>query len=118
MAAGKRVQVMLRPEIYSIIEDLRDEDNLSDSKICSILIEQALVERSLWDKDTRKRIPKEATDDASFKSVTKTDILDGIELPPNVTVQTTTKHERPQTEDPEILELAKKLQALKAVGLF
>ena len=118
MAAGKRVQVMLRPEIWEIVEELRDEDNLSDSKICAILIEQALVNRALWDKKTRQRLPADTGSDPASKSLNKTDILEGIELPEGVTVQTTTKHQQPETEEQELMEIAKKLRLLKQLEMI
>lgn len=124
MAASKRIQVMLRPEVYEIVKELAEEDNLSDSKTISILVEQALVERSLWDSRTRQRMPKEVTDDPHFKSVNRTDIL--ADLPEGVqveTVMTKNTNQQPQSEptielDDELLALAKKLKALKALELI
>ena len=100
MAPGKRLQVMLRPEVYDIVKELADEDKLSNSKTMSILVEQALVSRSLWDAKTRKRIPKEVQSDPHFRSVGKIDLLDG--LPENVDIKTYHKNQQPELKlDPE-----------------
>lgn len=120
MAPSKRVQVMLRPEVYEIVNDLAEQDNITLSKTCGILVEAALAQRSLWDATTRKRIKPEMTQDPHYRSVNKTDILDSV--PENRTTELVTKKAEPLTNDteldPELLALAKKLQALKSLDLF
>ena len=120
MAPSKRFQVMLRPEIAEIVEDLAEQDNLSASKVCGILIEAALAQRSLWDRETRKRIPSDLGSDPHSKSVNREDIFES--LPPTVVAEKVmTKTKQPEQDlnlDPELLELAKKLQALKALDLL
>ena len=111
---------MLRPEILEIVQELAEDDNLPLSRTCGILIEQALVSRALWDNKTRKRIPKEATEDPHYKSVTKNDIIDS--LPDGVETELVTKKAEPLENDidldPELLALAKKLKALKQLDLL
>ena len=113
---------MLRPEVFEIVQDLADADNISVSKTCGILVEAALAHRSLWDATTRKRIPQEMTKDPSFRSVTRADILDVI--PEEKTVELVQKNAEPLTKtdepelDAELLALAKKLQALKQLDLL
>lgn len=115
---------MLRPEVYEIVSDLAEADNISVSKTAGILVEAALANRSLWDQKTRKRIKPEMMKDASFSSVTRADMLDG--LPENVSAELVqkstvpaTKTEEPEPElDAELLTLAKKLQALKQLDLL
>ena len=111
---------MLRPEVYEIVNDLAEQDNITLSKTCGILVEAALAQRSLWDATTRKRIKPEMLDDPHYKSVTKSDILDVV--PEGRKTELVTKKAEPLTKDteldPELLALAKKLQALKSLDLF
>ena len=47
---NKRVQVLLKPRALEIIEKISEDENLSLSKICSLLIEEALVTRGAYSK--------------------------------------------------------------------
>lgn len=111
---------MLRPEVFEIVQDLADADNISVSKTCGILVEAALANRSLWDASTRKRIKPEMTQDPTFRSVTRTDILDVV--PETRTTELVTEKQEPKTEeselDDELMALARKLQALKQLDLL
>ena len=55
MAPSKRFQVMLRPEIAEIVEDMVEQYS-SASKVCSMLVEFALAQKGYWDPVARQRI--------------------------------------------------------------
>ena len=106
MAASPRVQVLLRPDVFDIVKDLSDEENITLSKVCGYLIEQALVNRGLWDKKRRIKL----TDTPEAKSLHKTELFDAAipDVPKD-----------PNTElEPDDLKLLMKLKALKQAGLL
>ncbi len=66
----KRVGFIPREEVMKIIEKLSIENNLSNSKIISILVEEALFERGIFNKKNGKATQsyikiKENSDDMS-----------------------------------------------------
>ena len=113
---------MLRPEVFEIVQDLALADNITMSKTCGILVEAALAQRSLWDQNTRSRIKPEMTEDATYKSVTREDIIESV--PETHTKELVQKNTVPSTKtedldlDPEMLALVKKLKTLKALDLL
>ena len=58
----KRVGFIPRDDVMKIIEKLSLENNLSNSKIISILVEEALSKRGIFNKNTGKVLP-------SFKKI-------------------------------------------------
>ncbi|ABB49881.1 BdrC3-like protein [Prochlorococcus marinus str. MIT 9312] len=50
----KRVGFIPREDVYEIIDKLSTENNLSNSKIISILVEEALSIRGIFNKNTGK----------------------------------------------------------------
>ena len=122
MAVSKRVQVMLRPGLHEVVEELADEQNLPLSRVCGYLIEQALVNRGLWDEELRKRIQKEDIVEKSpaAASFNKTDLLDIKGVSSVETVSSNTKNQEIDKTniDPQLLAMAKKLQTLKELELI
>ena len=53
----KRVGFIPREDVMRIIEKLSTENNLSNSKIISILVEEALSIRGIFNKNNGKAIP-------------------------------------------------------------
>ena len=47
MAPSKRIQVILKDKLTSVVEDLAEQQGNSMSKMCSILVEEALNARGL-----------------------------------------------------------------------
>ena len=67
----KRVGFIPREEVMKIIDKLSFENNLSNSKIISILVEEALAQRGLFNIETGKEellYIKEKKDNDSFSS--------------------------------------------------
>ena len=115
MAPSKRIQVMLRPEIAEIVEDMVEQYS-SASKVCSMLVEFALAQKGYWDPVARQRI----TPDSTPQPTSSNELFES--LPSSVvaeTVMTKTKQPQPDPEiTPELIALAHKLQALQSVGLL
>ena len=106
MPSSPRVQVLLRPDVYEIVKELSEEENITLSKVCGLLVEQALVNRGLWDK--KRKIKPSMSPDA--KSLHRLDVLD--------TKLDTPKDPEPTELDPDDLKLLKKIKALKEAGIL
>jgi antitoxin component of RelBE/YafQ-DinJ toxin-antitoxin module len=50
MATTQRVQVLLRPTVLEIVKDIGEQEDLTLSKTVSMLVEEALISRGLFDK--------------------------------------------------------------------
>ena len=106
MPSSPRVQVLLRPDVYEIVKELSEEENITLSKVCGLLVEQALVNRGLWDK--KRRIKPSMDPDA--KSLHRLDVFETKVPEP--------KDPEPTELDPEDLKLIKKIKALREAGLL
>ena len=65
----KRVGFIPREDVMRIIEKLSIENNLSNSKIISILVEEALSIRGIFDKKNGKVTQSYQSDEDSFKNL-------------------------------------------------
>lgn len=54
---AKRIQCLLRPDVLKLVEEISEEQGLSASKVVSMLVEEALENRGLFDKS---RLTKKA----------------------------------------------------------
>ena len=64
MATYPRVQVLLRDGVFELVNKISEKDNLSVSKVCGMLIQEALAARNLWDMDTSQ--PKMTPEEEAF----------------------------------------------------
>ena len=76
----KRIGFLPRPEVQTILDDLSIEENLSQSKVVGILVEEALNYRGLFDKKNGKRFFVNPNDSISSKSLMKGDSTENLEL--------------------------------------
>ena len=104
--SNKRVQVLLKPRVTEIIERISEDENLSLSKICSLLIEEALITRGAYSKTSRMQeiLPPSPERD----SLMRRDSL----------VTAAESAEASGDTDEETLRLLKKFKALKDAGLL
>jgi hypothetical protein len=65
----KRVGFIPREDVMRIIEKLSIENNLSNSKIISILVEEALSIRGIFDKKNGKATHLYQSDEDNFKNL-------------------------------------------------
>ena len=65
----KRVGFIPREDVMRIIEKLSTENNLSNSKIISILVEEALSIRGIFNKKNGKVTQSYQLDDDNFKNL-------------------------------------------------
>ena len=65
----KRVGFIPREDVMRIIEKLSTENNLSNSKIISILVEEALSMRGIFDKKNGKVTQTYQSNDDNFKNL-------------------------------------------------
>ena len=65
----KRVGFIPREDVMRIIDKLSIENNLSNSKIISILVEEALSERGLFNKNNGKVTPSFKFSDANSQNL-------------------------------------------------
>ena len=77
----KRVGFIPREDVMRIIDKLSIENNLSNSKIISILVEEALSIRGIFNKNNGKATPSFKLPDASFKNLSdnSSDFIDKSE---------------------------------------
>jgi len=103
---NKRVQVLLKPKVLSILEGISEDENLSLSKICSLLIEEALVTRGAYSKTSRMAeiLPPSAERDSVMR---RDSLVQAAEAAQNTT-----------DSDEETLRLLKKFKALQDAGLL
>ena len=52
----KREAVLLRPEVKTVVEQLADDAGISKSKLLSMLVEEALINRGHWQPTTAPRV--------------------------------------------------------------
>ena len=78
----KRVGFIPREDVMKIIDNLSIENNLSYSKIISILVEEALSLRGIFNKKSGKLTKSYELDneDLQKKSVNSTDFIDNAKL--------------------------------------
>ena len=107
----QRVQVLLRPKILELVKILSEEENLSLSKACSILVEAGLIAKGMIDPKAPPKLLREVEKEASpsVRSVL------GVDVPDNYNMTTT---KRTTDIDQSDLELLQKIKALKSVGLL
>ena len=130
MATTQRVQVLLRPTVLEIVKDIGEQEDLTLSKTVSMLVEEALISRGLFDKrykaGNREAV---ALQKEEQKLETELEREEGLERDEEgyffrpEEVSGSDKHvtlvaRKTQQIDEEDLELLKKLKALKAVGLL
>lgn len=109
----QRVQVLLRPKILELVKILSEEENLSLSKACSILVEAGLIAKGMIDPKAPPKLLREVEKEAS----PSTRSVLGVDVPQDrhTTVTKKTSDLDLTTED---LELLQKIKALKSVGLL
>ncbi len=78
----KRVGFIPREDVMKIIDKLSKENNLSNSKIISILVEEALSIRGIFNKKNGKATQAyvEIKDDSLFKYGESADLIDVAKL--------------------------------------
>ena len=52
---AKRIQCLLRPDVLKLVETISEEENLSASKVVSMLVEEALETRGVVNKSKGKK---------------------------------------------------------------
>ena len=65
----KRVGFIPREDVIKIIDKLSIDNNLSNSKIISILVEEALTNRGLFDLSSKDKIKKGIHNKMTLKSI-------------------------------------------------
>ena len=65
----KRVGFIPREDVIKIIDKLSIDNNLSNSKIISILVEEALTNRGLFDLSSKDKINKGTHNNMTLKSI-------------------------------------------------
>jgi len=103
---NKRVQVLLKPRALEIIEKISEDENLSLSKICSLLIEEALVTRGAYSKSSHMVEVLPPTPERD--SLMRRDSL----------VKAAETAQQSGDDDAETLRLLKKFKALQDAGLL
>ena len=78
----KRVGFIPREDVMRIIEKLSTENNLSNSKIISILVEEALSIRGIFNKKNGKVTQSYQSNDENFKNLSDNsgDFIDNAKL--------------------------------------
>ena len=117
MAISKRVQVLLRERVAEIIEGIADEENLSQSKVCSALIEEALLTRGVFNKNShiREVLPSTPERDSIMR---KDSLLDAVDTA-NRKVEVTQNQKTGTDEmDDETLKLLRKFKMLQELNLL
>ena len=115
---------MLRPGLYEVVQELAEEDNLPISRVCGYLIEQALVNRGLWDEKLRERIAQGDVVEKSpaTASFNKLDLVENKMVEQVISNNSSLSEKNSDSNKIEItddlLALAKKLKALKALELL
>ena len=84
----KRVGFIPREDVMKIIEKLSTENNLSNSKIISILVEEALSIRGIFNKKNGKETQSYQSNDDNSKNLfdNSSDFTDNVKLPMNTNV--------------------------------
>lgn len=117
-SASKRVQVVLRSKVLEILEGISADENLSMSKVCSLLIEEALLARGVFSKTShiREHLPPSPERD----SVMRRDSL--VKAAEDLGLNVETAYTKTETQDPELedddLRLLKKIKMLKELNLL
>ena len=116
----QRVQVLLRPRVLEAIKELSAEEDLTLSKTCSMLVEEALISRGLFNKTTRRKEREEAQPAGQMaKDVVEAGLSHFLQQAvAGSDTHMTTVEKKTEAIDDEDLELLKKLKALKSVGLL
>ena len=76
----RRVGFLPRPEVQEILDELSMEENLSQSKVVGILVEEALHYRGIFDKKKGKRFKPNPNKSLSAHSLMKGDFTEPIEM--------------------------------------
>ena len=76
----RRVGFLPRLEVQEILDELSLEENLSQSKVVWILVEEALHYRGIFDKKKGKRINSNPNDSLTSQSLMKGDISETLEM--------------------------------------
>ena len=126
----KRIQVLLRPRVLEVVEDLSEKEDFTLSKTVSMLVEEALISRGLFDKGYRTGNREAlALQKEEQKLQTELEREEGLERdedgyffrPEEVSglgKHVTLVAKKTQAIDDEDLALLKKIKALKDVGLL
>jgi len=114
MAVSKRVQVLLRDRVAEIIEGIAEEENLSQSKVCGALIEEALLTRGVFSKNShiREVLPSTPTRDSVMRKDSLLDAVDIAERKVEVTQNRKTETDDLEDEDLKLLRKSKMLKEL------
>ena len=118
--SSKRVQVLLKPRVTEIIEQISEEENLSLSKICSLLIEEALITRGAFSKTStiREVLPPTPERDSLMKRDSLAIAAAEAAEKAGRQHETVMKKTEPMDGDEETLRLLKKFKALQDAGLL
>jgi hypothetical protein len=104
--SAKRLQVLVKPRVLKILEGIAEDENLSLSKVCSLLIEESLITRGAFSKTSR--MAEILPDTPERQSVMRKDSL----------VQAAETAQASGDDDEETMRLLKKFKALKDAGLL
>ena len=95
----KRVGFIPREDVMKIINNLSMENNLSNSKIISILVEEALCLRGIFNKNTGKSTQSYNSDKNDFQELSE----NSIDLNNNDKVETNTKLKKHKNSEKKYL---------------
>lgn len=104
---SKRIQVLLRDRVRDVVQTLSDEENLSSSKICALLIEEALIHRGVF--DNRPTVQVQRREDPDLESLMR---RDGIQA------QLVSRNMRGSERTEEEEKLYRKLKMLKELEIL
>ena len=108
--SGRRVGFLPRVEVQKIIDELSMEENLSQSKVVGILVEEALHYRGIFDKKKGTRFKNKPNNRPSAQSLMKGDSTEHIEMLDNLRKDNPdakiefTVHKKPSENKDEILK--------------
>ena len=76
----RRVGFLPRREVQEILDELSKEENLSQSKVVGILVEEALHYRGIFDKKNGKRLNLNPSNKISANSLMKGNSAEALEI--------------------------------------
>ena len=106
----RRVGFLPRPVVQEILDELSMEENLSQSKVVGILVEEALHYRGIFDKKKGKRFKSKSKERLFGQSLMKGDSSESLERlddlrkdNPDAKIEFTA-HKKPSENKDEILK--------------
>lgn len=102
----QRIQVLLKAQVLELVKELSEETGLTLSKTCAQLVEEALENRGVYDRQYHRGKQR-----AEMKSMS--DVIAGAVAHTGVRSQLVSRNT--ETLDPSDLDLLNKLKKLKAL---